>query len=84
MKYLVRWLPAAEQELAALWMSAKNRAAVSHAALEIDQDLEKDPVKVGESRTRRLRIHFVAPLGILFRVNSKDCIVQVVHVWSFE
>jgi hypothetical protein len=47
MKYTVRWLPAAEQELAALWV-AGNRLAVTQAVNQIDQDLSKSPESKGE------------------------------------
>jgi len=84
MRYSVRWLPGAEQELATLWMGAESRSAVTRAAFEIDQDLRDDPDAVGESRPGNLRVHFVAPLGVAFRVAPEDRLVQVVHVWSFE
>jgi hypothetical protein len=50
MKYSVRWLPAAEQELAALWMAANQRASVAQAANQIDHELSKSPEMIGESR----------------------------------
>jgi len=83
MKYSVRWLPDAEQELAALWMPA-NRRAVTQAANQIDQDLSKSPESLGESRPGGLRIYFVSPLAVLFRVSSEDRLVQVMHVWTFD
>jgi hypothetical protein len=84
MKYSVRWLPAAEQELAALWMAADRRAAVTQAANLIDQDLSKSPKSIGESRPEDRRIYFVSPLAVLFRVSTEDRLVQVVHVWAFD
>jgi hypothetical protein len=84
MRYSVRWLPAAEEELAALWLATTNRDAVTQAAFEIDQDLHIKADEIGESRPGGLRIHFVWPLGVLFRVIADDWMVQVVIVWSFQ
>jgi hypothetical protein len=42
MNYTVVWVPSAEQELAALWMAAADRDAVTRAAHEIDQQLRTD------------------------------------------
>jgi hypothetical protein len=84
MKYAVRWLPAAEQELAALWMATNRRTAVTQAANQIDQELSKSPESIGESRPAGLRIYFVSPLAVLFRVRTEDRLVQVVHVWTFD
>jgi hypothetical protein len=65
-------------------MSAENRNAVSRAANEIDQDLRNDPETLGESRPGGLRVHFVSPLGVAYRVSPEDLLVQLAHVWSFE
>jgi hypothetical protein len=84
MKYTVRWLPGAEQELAALWLDATARSEVTRAANKIDQQLEQSPETLGESRSKALRVHFETPLGILFRVRSDVRIVEVAHVWKFD
>jgi hypothetical protein len=36
MNYAVRWLPAAEQELAALWLNSARRSSVTQAAHRLD------------------------------------------------
>ena len=84
MKYTVHWLPLAEQELAALWVQAAIRSEVTRAANSIDQELERAPETLGESRSKGLRVHFEAPLGILFQVRSDLKLVEVVHVWRFD
>jgi hypothetical protein len=43
MSYTVRYLPEAEQELAALWMNSSKRAAVTQAAHRIDRQLQQAP-----------------------------------------
>jgi plasmid stabilization system protein ParE len=83
MKYKVDWLPAAEQELADIWLQAADRNAVSQAAHAIDQVLEIDPDHAGESRPEGRRIFFGPPLGVLFRVIEDDKLVQVIQVWRF-
>jgi hypothetical protein len=71
MKYLVRWLPAAEEELAALWLNSLKRSSVTHAAHQLDLQLQDSPAELGESRPGGLRIHFAPPLGTLFRSRQK-------------
>jgi len=79
----VLWLPDAEQELAAAWLQAANRLAVTQAALAIDQALALDPENLGESRPAGRRIAFVPPLGLRFRVLRDQSLVEVLHVWRF-
>jgi plasmid stabilization system protein ParE len=84
MKYKVDWLPAAEQELADVWLQAADRDAVSQAAHAIDQVLELDPHHAGESRPEGRRILFAPPLGVIFRIIEDDKLVQVSQVWQFK
>jgi hypothetical protein len=84
MKYTVLWVPAAEQELAAVWMASANRTEVTAAARRIDVRLSKDPESAGESRENDRRILLAAPLGVLFRVSPDDRIVHVLTVWQFD
>lgn len=84
MKHTVSWLPAAEQELADVWLAAHDRGAVSQAAALLDRQLANDPDTLGEARPDGRRIHFAAPLGILFSVYPDDLRVVVTHVWSFR
>lgn len=84
MKHTVAWLAAAEQELADIWLAAEDRAAVSQAAALLDRQLANDPSNVGESRPDGRRVHFAAPLGVVFRVHADELRVVVNHVWSFK
>lgn len=84
MKYTVIWLPNAEQELAALWLNAPDRGAVTKAAAVMDQLLEKEPENEGESRPNGRRILFAAPLAAIYRVHSDKRQVDVLHVWQFR
>jgi hypothetical protein len=81
--YTVIWLPAAEQELADLWLDPAIRAEITQAANQIDGLLKYNPDRVGESRDADQRVLFVAPLGVLYRIKPLDCMVEVIHVWKF-
>jgi hypothetical protein len=82
MKRSVSWLPAAEEELAACWLDATQRDAITRAAFQIDRQLQHDAEELGESRVEDVRIFFVAPLGVLFKIRN-DWLVEVIHVWTF-
>jgi len=62
----------AEQELAALWTGAPDRAAVTGAANVIDKDLQFDPEEQGESRDRGRRI-LIKPHSAL----SSECSLKI-------
>ena len=53
MKYTVLWAPDAENDLAAIWLSAADRAAVQSAGDQIDALLKSDTHLRGESRQDR-------------------------------
>jgi hypothetical protein len=80
-RYTVVWTTAGEQDLAALWLTAPDRAAVSSAANTIDALLANDPDQRGESRYDTVRILFVPPLGVDFDVQEPDRIVYVLSAW---
>ncbi len=80
MRYTVTWKESALDELAMLWMSATDRAAVSNASNEIDRLLLNNPHTRGESREEQDRILSVSPLTIDFRVLPDDLLVQVLSV----
>jgi hypothetical protein len=83
MRWMVVWIPSAEQKLARLWMRALDRASVRRAAFEIDKLLKIDPENVGESRPAGQRIIHIQPLGVRFKVSPADRLVQVVDVWWY-
>ena len=84
MSYTVVWVPAAEQELAELWMNTARRREVTQAAREIDSRLRLAPAEAGESRAHGRRILLVLPLGVTFEIVPEDRIVRVLDVWQFE
>ena len=79
MKFTVLWSPTAEAELARLWNTASDRAAVTAAANQIDELLRNSAEDQGESRAGAWRILFVDPLVVCFDVKRLD---QTVLVWA--
>jgi plasmid stabilization system protein ParE len=80
--YTVVYKPAAEAELAAIWMAATDRAAVTRAADALDRRLEVTPSTVGEYRPAGRRIAYELPLGITFSVDGATRTVLVGRVWK--
>jgi len=80
------WLQTALDQLMAIWMQADSalRQAITAATHQIDQKLQSDPHASGESRPEGTRIFFIAPLGIIFRVEQDDKTVSVLRVWLFQ
>jgi plasmid stabilization system protein ParE len=81
MKYTVIWKPSAEARLAQIWTEAHDRNAVALAANALDRLLQFDAESEGESRTGNIRITWVQPLAIHFRVEQEDGMVYVLKVW---
>ncbi len=81
MRYIVRWLPRAEADLAGVWTAASDRNAVTRAAMKIDRSLTAAAPAVGESRSGALRITFESPLAVVFQVIGDD--VEVLQVRSY-
>src|SRR5436305_7021778 len=53
--YSVEWTPAAENELADIWMNAADRQAVTRAEAEIQAQLRADPLNSGTDVSEGLR-----------------------------
>lgn len=83
MTWTVTWSPSAENDLAALWLQATNRKAVTTAADRIDQILRTDPYAHSESRAGSDRVMLASPLGVGFSVSDADRLVTVWAVWQF-
>ena len=82
MRYTVVWTPAAEQDLAAVWLDAEDRQAVTSASNLIDRLLASDPDTRGETRFDTVRTLVVSPLGVDFEFIEEDRIVWVLSVWD--
>jgi len=84
MNFQVHWVSEAEDELAAIWLNAGDRNAVTEAAHRIDRTLQTHPEEAGESRSEERRVLLEAPLGVTFTVSRLDRTVLVLAVWQFE
>jgi hypothetical protein len=82
MTFTVTLTPSAEQDLAAAWLAARDRGAVTLAAHRIEQKLARDPLTAGESRESTVnRVDFEDPLGFTFDVVLDDATVYVTAIW---
>lgn len=82
MHFTVVLTPPAESHLAAAWLAAPDRKAVTEASHRIEQKLARNPLGTGESRASTVnRIDFEGPLGFAFDVVVDDATVFVTAMW---
>lgn len=82
MRFTVSWTPTAQQDLAAVWLAAADRNAVTSAANVVDTLLATNPESRGDLRFDTVRTLAVPPLGVDFEVVEADRIVYVLTVWD--
>ncbi len=80
MRFLVEWLPDAEDDLAAAWMQAPDRQVVTDAQAVIDRLLARDPLTNGAEVAEGLRKFTVAPLVVYYEVDTGRRHVTVTNV----
>ena len=80
MRFTVTWHPAAEQELADIWLRCADRDEITRAAHTIDQLLASVPLSQGEEFYGD-RILVVLPLAVTYTVSEPDRAVQILQVW---
>ena len=83
MNFRVRWARAARNQLAEVWLSHTDRAGVTAAAHRIEQLLRRDPANQGEDRPNGRRVIFLAPLVVLYRIDTSTNVVTVVGVGQY-
>lgn len=82
MNYTVTWTQEAENGLAAAWLAAADREAVTASSHRLDIALQHDPRNLGESRSSSMvRVAIGLPLGIEFEIIEDDKKVRVLGVW---
>lgn len=84
MTFYVNWKRLADRKLAAIWLSASNRSAVSEAARQIDETLRRSPESAGEQRDAGRRILIEYPLIVVFKVFPEDMRVDVLDIKRLE
>jgi plasmid stabilization system protein ParE len=80
MSYTVTWKRSAEDRLAEIWISARDRAAVTSAADTLGAALRADPQRHGESRGGTTRLVVVPPLAVFYEVFEADRVVEILSV----
>jgi hypothetical protein len=75
-------MPPAEQRLAAVWLAAHDRNAVTKAAYEIDLVLEMFPNAVGENLFDHVREYTQPPLTVEYEVDEVNHCIYVLNVWN--
>ena len=83
MNFTVVWDDDAEATLAAIWLAAPDRAAVTRAVDVLERKLQTDPANTGESRPNGRRVAFEAPIGIRFKAVGGG-VVRVINVWAYR
>jgi hypothetical protein len=78
--FSVDWTEDAQAELAAIWLRASDRRAVTTAQHRIDRLLASDPFTHGSEIVEELYAIDVPPLRAHFEVSSADRVVTVVSV----
>ena len=81
MKFTVTWDPQAEAELMQLWLSGKDRQAITDAANTIDRLLAYDPDQQGVDFYGD-RLLVVPPLSVTYTVSHADRRVVIRQVWA--
>lgn len=77
--FAVVWWQFAKSRLADLWLEAADKATVTRAANEIDQQLAADPELCAEDCHEGLCRLTVDPLAVQFTINNLD---RRVTVWT--
>jgi hypothetical protein len=79
-RFTVVWHEDAQEELAEVWINARDRSGVTAAAHHIDVELSQDATTKGVEVSEGLRAFFAPPLRILFMVDEGDRITEIVRV----
>lgn len=79
----VTWDSTTQDELARIWLNAKDRAEVSQAANTIDTLLSTSPEAKGEPFLDG-RLLVESPLAVTYAIDADNCQVRVLQVWHLE
>jgi hypothetical protein len=78
--FRVEWDPAAEDELARLWLRSSDPSSITRAQAQADQLLSRDPVKYGRHLSEGLYGLDVPPLVLTFTIDQTNRQVEVTWV----
>jgi plasmid stabilization system protein ParE len=80
--YSVAWSVIAQQQLAAIWLVAPDRNAVTRASHAIDLALAASPHAIGTLLFDTVYEFSLPPLAVEFEVIDDDMRVLVLAVWD--
>ena len=78
--FRVEWEPAAEDELARIWLRAADPQPVTKAQAEADRILARDPTKYGRHHSEGLYRIDVPPLILTYSIDLANRLVEVTWV----
>jgi hypothetical protein len=78
----VEWEPAAEDELARLWLRSADPQAITKAQAQADQLLARDPIQYGRHLSEGLYAIDLPPLVLTYTIDSAKRLVEVTWVRS--
>ena len=81
--YHVQWIPYSRAKLAAAWLSANNRNAITRAQHVIDQALAKDPKAAGRELSEGLWRIERLPLVAFYEIDDANKTVTVTDIAYF-
>jgi hypothetical protein len=82
--FQVDWSDFSHELLAAVWLAAKDRNAVTKASDEIDNVLSLFPNSAGEPAFDTVRVFAQPPLAVEYEVIESERRVFVLSVWDTE
>ena len=83
MSYRLDWRTVAEDELAEVWLASADRPGVTAAVAQLERDLARSPLSIGESRRSTLhRVAFRPPVGFEYEVIPDDAVVIIHGVFA--
>jgi hypothetical protein len=78
--FRVEWEPAAEDELARIWLRSSDPSAVTAAQAQADRLLSRDPIKYGRHLSEGLYSLSAPPLILTYTVDQTRRLVEVTWV----
>lgn len=81
--FLVEWEPAAEDELARIWLRSSDPFAVTAAQAQADRLLSRDPIHHGRHLAEGLFTIDAPPLTLNYTIDPANRLVEVTWVRSF-
>lgn len=82
-RWSLKWKPNALRELAAIWNLSKEKTVITQTVHRLEQEILRNPMSTGESRSGLQRMAFASPLCINYEVVPDDHKVVVISIRQF-